>query len=240
MECRRTRRGGNAGSLGQSSWLGSTTTTTTTNNTRSAVPWRSLVAPLVRAGRGPDHPPGRGRVQRRRGRRRPGRSAGNLLDHHELRADHLDGSADDRSEGRGPGHGRHGAGEREGRPRRPGTQGNGQVPVHRPVSCRHRDRPVAQVRSRGPPGQQDHPGGRQGAASDDRSADHRATTADDLAGTGLRSVLPRCLPRPRRRGLRLRGGLGERTEYVDGPVRVRPPDPFDLDREGDGWGCESS
>ena len=28
-------------------------------------------------------------------------------------------------------------------------------------------------------------------------------------------------------------------QYVDGPIRVRPPDPFDLDREGDGWGCES-
>ena len=35
------------------------------------------------------------------------------------------------------------------------------------------------------------------------------------------------------------GGSGDGPEYVDGPVRVRPPDPFDLDREGDGWGCES-
>jgi hypothetical protein len=35
------------------------------------------------------------------------------------------------------------------------------------------------------------------------------------------------------------GGSGNGPEYVDGPVRVRPPDPFDLDREGDGWGCES-
>jgi hypothetical protein len=32
------------------------------------------------------------------------------------------------------------------------------------------------------------------------------------------------------------GGSGNGPEYVDGPVRVRPPDPFDLDREGDGWG----
>jgi hypothetical protein len=39
------------------------------------------------------------------------------------------------------------------------------------------------------------------------------------------------------RGLRARIGNG--PEYVDGPIRVRPPDPFDLDREGDGWGCES-
>jgi hypothetical protein len=39
------------------------------------------------------------------------------------------------------------------------------------------------------------------------------------------------------RGLRARMGNG--PEYVDGPIRVRPPDPFDLDREGDGWGCES-
>jgi PASTA domain len=34
------------------------------------------------------------------------------------------------------------------------------------------------------------------------------------------------------------GGSGDGPEYVQGPIRVRPPDPFDLDREGDGWGCE--
>jgi hypothetical protein len=35
------------------------------------------------------------------------------------------------------------------------------------------------------------------------------------------------------------GGTGNGPEYVEGPIRVRPPDPFDLDREGDGWGCEN-
>jgi hypothetical protein len=34
------------------------------------------------------------------------------------------------------------------------------------------------------------------------------------------------------------GGSGNGPRYVQGPIRVRPPDPFDLDREGDGWGCE--
>jgi PASTA domain len=34
------------------------------------------------------------------------------------------------------------------------------------------------------------------------------------------------------------GGSGDGPSYVNGPIRVRPPDPFDLDREGDGWGCE--
>lgn len=34
------------------------------------------------------------------------------------------------------------------------------------------------------------------------------------------------------------GGSGNGPKYVEGPLRVRPPDPFDLDREGDGWGCE--
>jgi hypothetical protein len=34
------------------------------------------------------------------------------------------------------------------------------------------------------------------------------------------------------------GGSGNGPRYVSGPIRVRPPDPFDLDREGDGWGCE--
>ena len=35
------------------------------------------------------------------------------------------------------------------------------------------------------------------------------------------------------------GGAGDGPRYVEGPLRVRPPDPFDLDREGDGWGCEA-
>jgi PASTA domain len=35
------------------------------------------------------------------------------------------------------------------------------------------------------------------------------------------------------------GGSGNGPRYVEGPIRVRPPDPFDLDREGDGWGCEA-
>jgi hypothetical protein len=35
------------------------------------------------------------------------------------------------------------------------------------------------------------------------------------------------------------GGTGNGPEYVEGPIRVLPPDPFDLDREGDGWGCEN-
>jgi hypothetical protein len=35
------------------------------------------------------------------------------------------------------------------------------------------------------------------------------------------------------------GGSGNGPEYVEGPIRVRAPDPFDLDREGDGWGCEN-
>jgi hypothetical protein len=34
------------------------------------------------------------------------------------------------------------------------------------------------------------------------------------------------------------GGSGDGPRYVRGPIRVRPPDPFDLDREDDGWGCE--
>jgi PASTA domain len=35
------------------------------------------------------------------------------------------------------------------------------------------------------------------------------------------------------------GGSGNGPNYVDGPIRVRPPDPFGLDRDGNGWGCES-
>ena len=34
------------------------------------------------------------------------------------------------------------------------------------------------------------------------------------------------------------GGSGNGPNYVDGPIRVRPPDPFGLDADGDGLGCE--
>jgi beta-lactam-binding protein with PASTA domain len=34
------------------------------------------------------------------------------------------------------------------------------------------------------------------------------------------------------------GGSGNGPKYVNGPVRVRPPDPFDLDADADGLGCE--
>jgi hypothetical protein len=34
------------------------------------------------------------------------------------------------------------------------------------------------------------------------------------------------------------GGSGNGPRYVQGPVRVLPPDPFDLDSDGDGVGCE--
>jgi hypothetical protein len=34
------------------------------------------------------------------------------------------------------------------------------------------------------------------------------------------------------------GGSGNGPKYVEGPIQVRPPDPFDLDRDGDGVGCE--
>ncbi|HZD68416.1 MAG TPA: hypothetical protein VFA45_05725 [Actinomycetes bacterium] len=35
------------------------------------------------------------------------------------------------------------------------------------------------------------------------------------------------------------GGSGNGPNYVEGPITVRAPDPFDLDRDGDGVGCES-
>ena len=34
-------------------------------------------------------------------------------------------------------------------------------------------------------------------------------------------------------------GSGNGPEYVEGPIRVLPPDPFGLDGNGDCWGCES-
>jgi hypothetical protein len=36
------------------------------------------------------------------------------------------------------------------------------------------------------------------------------------------------------------GGSGNGPKYVQGPVKVRPPDPFDLDADADGLGCEPS
>jgi hypothetical protein len=35
------------------------------------------------------------------------------------------------------------------------------------------------------------------------------------------------------------GGSGNGPNYVEGPITVRPPDPFGLDRDHDGVGCES-
>jgi hypothetical protein len=35
------------------------------------------------------------------------------------------------------------------------------------------------------------------------------------------------------------GGRGDGPNYVKGPIRVLAPDPFDLDSNGNGWGCES-
>jgi PASTA domain len=35
-----------------------------------------------------------------------------------------------------------------------------------------------------------------------------------------------------------KGGSGNGPNYVEGPITVLPPDPFDLDRDGDGVGCE--
>jgi hypothetical protein len=35
------------------------------------------------------------------------------------------------------------------------------------------------------------------------------------------------------------GGTGDGPNYVTGPLKVRAPDPFDLDRNGDGIGCEN-
>jgi hypothetical protein len=34
------------------------------------------------------------------------------------------------------------------------------------------------------------------------------------------------------------GGSGNGPNYVPGPLRVLPPDPFGLDRDHDGTGCE--
>jgi hypothetical protein len=36
------------------------------------------------------------------------------------------------------------------------------------------------------------------------------------------------------------GGSGNGPNYVQGTVRVVGPDEFDLDRDGDGWGCEDA
>ncbi len=34
------------------------------------------------------------------------------------------------------------------------------------------------------------------------------------------------------------GGSGNGPNYIQGPIRVLPPDPYDLDRDNDGIGCE--
>jgi hypothetical protein len=36
-----------------------------------------------------------------------------------------------------------------------------------------------------------------------------------------------------------RGGSGDGPRYIDGPVRVTGSDPYGLDSDGNGVGCES-
>jgi hypothetical protein len=129
---------------------------------------------------------------------------------HDL-ADHIHGSTDDHSNGQGPKPGRYEPSAGEGHPRRPRPQRDGQVQIHRSLSCGHGDLSVTQdgnsCRSR----QQDHRGGRQGAAI--AANDGTAATAY-FSAAELRSVLPRHLPhlpQSERRGLRLRGRVREWT-----------------------------
>ena len=46
-----------------------------------------------------------------------------------------------------------------------------------------------------------------------------------------------CLPRAYDYDCRGNGGDG--PKYIDGPVRVTGSDPYDLDRDGNGVGCQS-
>ncbi len=50
-------------------------------------------------------------------------------------------------------------------------------------------------------------------------------------------------PRPSHKGVpavtRPTPTSGNGPNYVEGPIRVLAPDPFDLDRDGNGLGCES-
>jgi hypothetical protein len=72
-----------------------------------------------------------------------------------------------------------------------------------------------------------------------------STTKGALADRGLeatvryratdRSPAGTVVSQSRTSGAGVAPGRGNGPEYVDGPVRVHPPDPFDLDREGDGW-----
>jgi hypothetical protein len=80
--------------------------------------------------------------------------------------------------------------------------------------------------------QQDQPGGGQAttAATIDRTA------ADDHAIPKLRPSYPDVCLDPDAVDYDCAGGSGDGPEYVEGQIRVRAPDPCDLDRDGDGWG----
>jgi hypothetical protein len=61
-------------------------------------------------------------------------------------------------------------------------------------------------------------------------------------GTGLScwDISDACL-RPDASDCDCEGGSGNGPHYVAGPIKVLPPDPFELDgNDNDGWGCESS
>jgi hypothetical protein len=75
---------------------------------------------------------------------------------------------------------------------------------------------------------------RQGAAT---AANVRAAAAD-LCAAELRPVLPEVCLQPSAEDYDCAGGSGNGPLYVEGPISVRPPDPFGLDADGDGVGCE--
>ncbi|WP_018637319.1 hypothetical protein [Parafrankia elaeagni] len=63
------------------------------------------------------------------------------------------------------------------------------------------------------------------------------TTADSRAGCD--SSYPDACLRTGDYDYDCEGGEGNGPNYVRGPLRVTSPDPFDLDRDGDGTGCDS-
>ena len=99
----------------------------------------------------------------------------------------------------------------------------------------------------------DHDGGvNDHQSTDDSRADHHASGAGGIAAddqappAGDHESAARLYPSypdvcldPEATDYDCAGGSGNGPEYVRGPIRVLPPDPFDLDREGDGVGCES-
>jgi hypothetical protein len=70
------------------------------------------------------------------------------------------------------------------------------------------------------------------------SSSHRSSGAGVESGGSCDPSYPDACLDPNAIDYDCEGGSGDGPEYVSGPIEVTGDDPYDLDRDGDGTGCD--